>query len=268
MKQPELGNKIVQLRKAKGLTQEELVERCNISVRTIQRIETGEVNPRSYTVKTILSALESNFDELHAESGFSKQVSKTLTMAWISGIVYFVLGFLEGAMDLSRIMNDSQIPDSVISEILPVMEYGPNFYLTIKILVVISYVLFMRGFAAIGAYTNNSILTIVSKILIGVIAFAITFDIFSFFYSALDNVVIQVGIALSLGALSILFGIALLKLRLHVGAVCVVAGVVEILAGIFFLILNPTGLVIQMLAVLLEIIIVYQMLRLVMEKGE
>jgi len=48
MKQPESGRKIFQLRMAKGLTQEELVERCNISVRTIQRIEAGEVTPRRH----------------------------------------------------------------------------------------------------------------------------------------------------------------------------------------------------------------------------
>ena len=55
MKQPELGKKILELRKAKGLTQEELVEKCNISVRTIQRIETGEVTPRGKTIKHILN---------------------------------------------------------------------------------------------------------------------------------------------------------------------------------------------------------------------
>src|SRR5512133_3158708 len=56
MKQPELGRRITELRKGKGLTQEELVDKCNISVRTLQRIEAGEVTPRSYTVKTILLA--------------------------------------------------------------------------------------------------------------------------------------------------------------------------------------------------------------------
>lgn len=44
----ELGKIITDLRKEKGLTQEELVEKCNISVRTIQRIEAGEVIQRSY----------------------------------------------------------------------------------------------------------------------------------------------------------------------------------------------------------------------------
>jgi transcriptional regulator with XRE-family HTH domain len=58
MKQPELGKKIVELRKRKGLTQEELVEKCNLSVRTIQRIESGEVIPRSYTVRLVFAALD------------------------------------------------------------------------------------------------------------------------------------------------------------------------------------------------------------------
>lgn len=58
MNQPDLGKKIAELRKAKGLTQEELVERCNLSVRTLQRIESGEVTPRSYTIKIIFAALD------------------------------------------------------------------------------------------------------------------------------------------------------------------------------------------------------------------
>jgi len=57
MKQPDLGKKIAELRKAQGLTQEELVEKCNLNVRTLQRIESGEVMPRSYTIRLIFSAL-------------------------------------------------------------------------------------------------------------------------------------------------------------------------------------------------------------------
>lgn len=61
MKQLELGRKIFDLRTEKGLTQEELVEKCNINVRTIQRIENGEVSTRSYTIKSILVALDYDF---------------------------------------------------------------------------------------------------------------------------------------------------------------------------------------------------------------
>ncbi|MEX2592117.1 MAG: helix-turn-helix domain-containing protein [Anditalea sp.] len=63
MKQPHLGQKILELRKAKGFTQEELVEKCNLNVRTIQRIEAGEVTPRSYTIKTIFEALGFDYKE-------------------------------------------------------------------------------------------------------------------------------------------------------------------------------------------------------------
>ena len=64
MKQPELGKKISELRKAKGLTQEELVSKCNITVRTLQRIESGAVTPRSYTVKMLFAALDYNIYNL------------------------------------------------------------------------------------------------------------------------------------------------------------------------------------------------------------
>ena len=55
--QPELGGKILELRKSKGLTQEELVKECNISVRTLQRIESGSVTPRPFTIRTIFEVL-------------------------------------------------------------------------------------------------------------------------------------------------------------------------------------------------------------------
>ena len=62
IQQPGLGKKIADYRKAKGFTQEELVEKCNLSVRTLQRIEAGEVTPRISTVKLIFEALEIEFN--------------------------------------------------------------------------------------------------------------------------------------------------------------------------------------------------------------
>ncbi|QCX00909.1 helix-turn-helix transcriptional regulator [Aggregatimonas sangjinii] len=258
MKQPELGNRISQLRKAKGLTQEELVERCNVSVRTIQRIETGEVNPRSFTVKTILSALDSNFDELHADSSFSKNVSKTLHIAWIAGIIYFVLGLLEGPMDMNRIIINSEIPRDTISNFIPMITVGPYAYVTVKIFVCTAYLLFLRGFGFMGRYTGNSMLYIVSNILMGIMFFVVVFDIVSFFYTEWNGLFVQMAIALSLGMLGIVFGIALIQLRSGLGAICIFAGAIEILAGILLIFLQPFGLVVQMVAVLLEIMIIYQ----------
>jgi DNA-binding XRE family transcriptional regulator len=71
MTQPELGKKIAELRKAKGFTQEELVEKCNLSVRTLQRIESGEVAPRNYTIRLIFTALDFDIHE-NPGKGFSE----------------------------------------------------------------------------------------------------------------------------------------------------------------------------------------------------
>ena len=62
MNQPDLGIKVIELRKQKGLTQEQLAEICEITPRTIQRIESGEVDPRSYTLRCLSTALEFEFE--------------------------------------------------------------------------------------------------------------------------------------------------------------------------------------------------------------
>lgn len=177
MKQPELGRKISELRKAKGLTQEELVEKCNISVRTIQRIETGEVTPRSYTVKTILTALDYDLEKISAEySGILSEksvwlrnimlididlykpsdfITKQLRLAWIFGIIYFILGFLEGAAEYARFEEDELL-------------FGSTAYVVIKILVLVAYIFFQRGFIMMGGLFKNYLLKIISIVLIGI----------------------------------------------------------------------------------------------------
>jgi uncharacterized Tic20 family protein len=61
MNQPDLGLKITELRQQKRLTQEKLAEYCEVSTRTIQRIENGEVEPRSFTRNSLSNILEFDF---------------------------------------------------------------------------------------------------------------------------------------------------------------------------------------------------------------
>jgi transcriptional regulator with XRE-family HTH domain len=63
-----LAQKIATARHALGLTQEELANRANITVRTVQRLETGESVPRTFTIKALASALQMSFEELNATS--------------------------------------------------------------------------------------------------------------------------------------------------------------------------------------------------------
>lgn len=70
MNQPGLGLKVTELRLQKNMTQEQLAEQCEVSTRTIQRIENGEVDPRSYTLQCLSEALDFDFgmDHTSAES--------------------------------------------------------------------------------------------------------------------------------------------------------------------------------------------------------
>ena len=68
MNQPDLGLKVTELRQQKNMTQEKLAERCEVSTRTIQRIESGEVDPRSYTIQCLSEALDFDFGMAHTSS--------------------------------------------------------------------------------------------------------------------------------------------------------------------------------------------------------
>ena len=62
-----IAKKIIHYRKLKGMTQEALSELTGLNVRTIQRIESGEVDPRLYTLKSIADALSVSLEELLPE---------------------------------------------------------------------------------------------------------------------------------------------------------------------------------------------------------
>ena len=62
-----IAKKIIHFRKQKGITQEMLSEVTGLNVRTIQRIESGEVDPRLYTLRSIADALGVNLEELLPE---------------------------------------------------------------------------------------------------------------------------------------------------------------------------------------------------------
>lgn len=63
-----LADKIVSARKKKGLTQEELANLAGVTVRTVQRIESGESVPRSFTLKAIAAVLDIPLAALREEA--------------------------------------------------------------------------------------------------------------------------------------------------------------------------------------------------------
>lgn len=62
-------------RLAKGFTQKELSELSHISIRSIQRIENGELMPRSYTLKTLAGTLDLPFEIFQKENSVPMAVT-------------------------------------------------------------------------------------------------------------------------------------------------------------------------------------------------
>lgn len=60
----DIGNKIKDARKRKGLSQEELAELAKVNLRTIQRIENNENEPRGKTLNLICDALDLNIEDI------------------------------------------------------------------------------------------------------------------------------------------------------------------------------------------------------------
>lgn len=71
----QLGQKITEIRKRKSLSQEELSDKAGISLRTLQRIEKGETEPRGYTLKSVCQALEVDVEEVY---DYNKETDKSI----------------------------------------------------------------------------------------------------------------------------------------------------------------------------------------------
>lgn len=86
-----IGNKISDIRKSKGLTQEQLAELSKINLRTIQRIENNENEPRGTTLQLICDALEINSEILDKSE---KSKSRAIGSLIINGIFLILLNLL------------------------------------------------------------------------------------------------------------------------------------------------------------------------------
>jgi len=282
MKQPDLGKKIAFIRKVKGLTQEELVEKCNINVRTIQRIESGDVIPRPITLRLILEALDYDFEMLSEElnsnetplSIFSinrllkffiigiepskdiRLYAKQLQFAWIAGLTFFLIGFPESGMDYARYYHRFDPDLNLI-------------YSLVKVTSFVAMVIMMRGFIIIGDYHRNYLMKISSYFLIIHGFFTMVYDILSVYFLNIHSDHTDGGIGITYGAILILFGASLKKISMQLGRVSNIAGIIALVAGVLFitLILWWIGLILLIPLEIFEIVILYKGYELFMKKS-
>lgn len=268
MKQPALGQKILELRQQKGLTQEELVEQCNISVRTIQRIEAGETMPRVYTIKTILAALDRDLDDLKEDSLFETKVKRAMLIE------------LDDTKDVSFLINQLHVGWiagilSMIALVLQIFEeynyfdkgsyfVGNAGYIILSVIIIVFFFFHMRAFILIGNLFKMNLLKISAIVYIAV-------EVIMNFITILDinrNYVPDLAygiIGFILYGLSfLLFGYALYKLQ-GLGNLPKITSIIYIVVGALFLtiILGLIAIPLSVITQVLNIIIILKAIDLV-----
>jgi transcriptional regulator with XRE-family HTH domain len=259
MQQPELGRRLTALRRNKNLTQEELVEKSHVSVRTIQRIEAGEVLPRMSTVNILLKALGESYESFSTKSNQEMETQRsilpganrnTVLIAALAGVVYLVAQIILGAMDIAWFTSEHG------------WEFKMNaIYIGLTAVMVISYTLFARGFIALSNVFENRLLKAVTYMLIIATAGLAMLDVTSLSVKEVETLWIPYSAAAVLfGALSIAFGVSLIRLQDGMGELARMAGILEIIIGCLLVtvVLFFVSYVVMIPAVVVEILVLYR----------
>jgi multisubunit Na+/H+ antiporter MnhG subunit len=172
---------------------------------------------------------------------------KHIQFAWIAGLVYFLIGFPDSGMDYARYVKNFD-PD-----LYPI-------YTIVKIISFLSMVIMQRGFIVLGDFFDNYLLKITSYLIIIHDLFNTIYSISSLYIPSIQSEHADQGIALTIGAILILFGISLHKMSRQTGNVAKITGIFTIISGAFFLtlILWFMGLIMLIPIELLEIIFLFK----------
>lgn len=259
MFQPELGRQLTALRKLKNLTQEDLTAKSNVSVRTIQRIEAGEVMPRMSTVKLLLASLGESIDYLSTKSNTTMETGTDLTpvkqsnvliTAVVAGAIYLALEIIIACLDLVWLYKEE-----------PWSTWLNMLYIGLSTLLVAAYIFFIRGFLILSQLFENKLLTIGGYLMITAVAAISILDVSALGVEDLELLALPYAAgAVFMGALSLVFGIALWRLQDGMGQLSRVAGILEIIMGcslitvVFFFV----SYVILVPAIVVEILVLYR----------
>ncbi len=140
MKSKTLSENLIYQRKLKGFTQEELSDKTTVGVRTIQRIEKGEVKPHLQTIKLLAVGLDVEVDDLLILDNPNEEVVKRKWMLLIHGTPFIglIIPFANVLVPLFIWISkseDNKIYDAHGRAVV-------NFHGTINVLLVISLLMF------------------------------------------------------------------------------------------------------------------------------
>ena len=140
MKQQTLRENLLYQRKLKGFTQEELSDKTTVGVRTIQRIEKGDVQPHLQTVKLLAVGLDVEVDDLIVLDNPKEETIKRKWMLLLHASPFFglIIPFANVLFPLFTWMSkaeDNKIYDEHGRKVI-------NFHCTLNLMLIISLLLF------------------------------------------------------------------------------------------------------------------------------
>lgn len=116
-----IGKRITEERKIKGLTQEELAEKAKLNLRTIQRIENNENEPRDKTLQLVFEALEIDQSTLSVEPSKWERIVKLILSGFFLVLFNLFLISIIGYFTLdSHATENSRIAGFLVSFLIPI----------------------------------------------------------------------------------------------------------------------------------------------------
>jgi len=116
-----LSEQLKKMRIDKGLSQEELSEVSNLSLRTIQRLENGESSPREDTIHLLTKALDvprDYFTEIYQTSNNANEKIKRGRFPWFI-ISLTIIGCSIGVLlGVNYVLSNTQLPNDGVSSIV------------------------------------------------------------------------------------------------------------------------------------------------------
>jgi transcriptional regulator with XRE-family HTH domain len=115
-----LSEKLKKLRIDKGYSQEELSEKSNLSLRTIQRLENGESSPREDTINLLIKAFDLPND-FFIESKITKDETKKIAKRRIPWFIISLttIGCSVGVLlGINFVLKNKELPNDGVSSII------------------------------------------------------------------------------------------------------------------------------------------------------
>lgn len=140
MKNQTLSENLIYQRKLKGYTQEDLSDKTTVGVRTIQRIEKGDVKPHLQTIKLLAVGLDVNVDDLIVLDNPNEEVVQRKWMLLLHGTPFMGLIIPFANVLIPLFIWISKAEDNKIYD-----KHGRavvNFHCTINLFFIISLLLF------------------------------------------------------------------------------------------------------------------------------